>query len=95
MALHGGVKLVALLIVVAVDAAKRYPQAGKNIQGFGLGDVAGVDDVLDAMGVEQLDDPADVLQIVVGVADDADLHHKKGRQLPGAPFAGSGSLDFL
>jgi len=37
-------------------------------------DVAGVDDALDAVAVKQLDNSANVFQIVVRVADNADFH---------------------
>src|SRR5690606_16975907 len=42
------------------------------------GDVAGVDHVLDARRVEQLDDPPDVRQEIVRIADDADPHRGAG-----------------
>ena len=65
---------IPFLIVVAIDAPQRRMKPAEHVEGFCLGDVAGVDDPLDAVAVKQLDDSANVFQIVVGVADNADFH---------------------
>ena len=49
-------------------------EVGEHIEGLGLGDVPRVDHPVDSRCIEQLDDAADVAQVVVGVADDADSH---------------------
>ena len=72
----------AFLIVVAEHAPQRRFEAGERVDRFRLSDVAGVDHALDARGIEQLDDAPDVLEIVVGVADDADAHGKKKQKRP-------------
>ena len=65
---------LALLIVIAEYTKERCRQIGKDIQGFRLADVPGVYHSLHRMVIEELNDLANVLEVVVGIADDADSH---------------------
>jgi len=64
----------AFSIVVAEHTPQRCREVRERVNSLRLSDVAGVDDAIDASGVEELDDPRDVPQVVVRVADDADAH---------------------
>lgn len=61
-------------VVVAVDRVKGGVEPGQHLQGLGLGDVSRVHDPVHPSVVQDLDDPGDVGQVVVGVAHDADSH---------------------
>ena len=78
------------LVVVAEHADQRCLERGEGVDRLAAGHVAGVDHALDARRVEQLDDPLDVGQAVVGVADDADAHGGKTRR--GRPTGAPPSL---
>jgi hypothetical protein len=65
---------VAFLVIVAKDAGHRRIQVRKNTDGFGLRDITSVHHMINVCCVEQLNDPGDVFQIVVGIADHANTH---------------------
>jgi hypothetical protein len=67
-------------IVVTEHAVHRRIEMAEHLERLGLRDVAGVDDAIDARRVEQLDDPRDVAQVVVGVTDDADAHGERAEE---------------
>ena len=75
---NGPIQALALQVIVAENAVQGRFEVGEDVQGLGLGDVAGVNDALDAGSVEQFNDPGNVLQVVVGVADDANAHGTSG-----------------
>ena len=56
------------------DVERAAGQLGEHVQSLRLGDVTGMDHPLHARFIEELNDLLNVSQIVVGVADDADLH---------------------
>jgi hypothetical protein len=62
------------LVVVSEYAGQRHVQPREHFKRLGLRDIAGVDDVFDAGSVEQLNDSADIPEVVVRVANDADAH---------------------
>lgn len=70
----GGFQTVALEVVVAPHAHQGRLQSGEDVQGLRLGDVPGVDHVVDVGLVEELYDPRDVDHVVVRIADDSDSH---------------------
>ena len=70
----GPLQGLAFLVVVAENAVEGRGQAAKHLQRLGLGDVASVEHGVHTGLVHQLDDAPAVLEVVVGVADDADAH---------------------
>ena len=79
MALDRSTQALAFLVVVAKHAGDGRLEFGQHVEGFCLGDIARVNHPLDARRVEQLNDAAHVLQVVVGVADDTDAHGRLAR----------------
>ncbi len=68
----------------------------KNIQGFCLSDITRVNDTIDSRLVEQLNNAAYVLEVIVGIADNADFHcygaktgHQAGKNRIMAVLVGS------
>lgn len=61
-------------VVVAVDPYQGELEARETGQGVGARKVSGVDDALDGGLPEEIDDPLDVDQTVVGVAHHSDAH---------------------
>jgi hypothetical protein len=71
---YGLVQTVSLLIIIAEYPIQRHRQLGEYVQSLGLRDVTGVNDPVNLRGVEQFNNALNVLQIVVGITDNADLH---------------------
>jgi len=69
---------LALVVVVAEHAEHRHLDLRQQPQRRGPGDVAGVDHALHPRRAQQLDDPADVARVVVGVTDHSDAHAPEG-----------------
>ena len=74
-----GLERVSLQVVVAEDAEERRVKGRQRVERLCLGDVAGVDDPVDARVIEQFHDPGHVLHVIVGVAEDSDPHLLAGR----------------
>lgn len=77
------VELVAQDVVVAVDPEEGHAHPGQRLERRAPGDVAGVDDPIDARSGEDLDDAGDVPPVVVGIADDTDPQGTAGAR-PGS-----------
>jgi hypothetical protein len=74
-AFPGGLERGALArVVVSEDRMKRGLEAREHLERLWLGNVASVDDALDAGRVQELHHAGDVREVVVGIADDADAH---------------------